>query len=282
MKRYRLALIVVSVIVAGFISPKSLLGQVTVVGESIHEQGARPGDLYTGTFLLKNESNRTQTVRLHPKRHPQVAGFSYVSRGEDSKSRSNTHWLTFSHSTVTIAPENTAAIHFEVAVPHKANGKPLAGTYWSAFEVRSMDAKPVNLSLGNMAPQAVEIATHIRESGSIDVAIGNVEMMEDYNNDLFVRADINNTGESTIRPVVWFEFYDAGGNLQDRIEGQAAQVFPGRVNIQYASVSHLQPATYEVLVLVDAGGENIYGAQYTVEWLGYGHVAQSGRSDIRQ
>ena len=96
-------------------------------------------------------------------------------------------------------------------MPHRFNGSTLAGTYWSTFAIFESDAKADALTIEPEGLRYIDLATHIRESGFVDVAISKVEVYEDENKDLFIRAEVDNTGEALLRPVTWFEIYDSGG-----------------------------------------------------------------------
>ena len=96
------------------------------------------------------------------------------------------------------------------------------------------------------------------------MTIAHVGLMEASLHAHFVQAEIHNSGELMIEPAIWFEFYDAAGNLYDRLKGQPVRIYPNGKNLQFVSVNDFDPGDYEVLLVVDAGGENIFGAQYTV------------------
>ena len=225
--------------------------QVIVAGNPVHEQSAVPGETYTGFIFLENASDTPRTVRLE--RRPGTGDI-------DSTYRSNDAWVVIEPPALEISPGETARVTYRMSIPRHIEGATPVGTYWCEILVHEDGHNtPVE-------PARVELVTHMQEPGRTDVSISDVQWIEDGSERGYVRAAVTNAGHSLIRPATWFEFYDRTGQLQDRIEAPATRIHPGHSVYQYVPVNHLDPGVYEVLVVVDAGGEHIFGAQYTVRW----------------
>jgi hypothetical protein len=77
-------------------------------------------------------------------------------------------------------------------------------------------------------------------------------------------VDLFNRGDYLATTDTWVEVYDAAGRRIDRRKGSAYRLFPGTSVRQRIELGELAPGTYEVLVLVEAGADEVFAAQYTV------------------
>lgn len=122
----------------------------------------------------------------------------------------------------------------------------------------------------------IEFASHIMRTGRAKVAFDGVKVVENEDRDLILHAGYTNTGKIMIEPEIWVEIYDTAGNLLDRMQGDPRRVYPGMTSKQSISVTHILPGTYEVLLVVDAGEDNIFGAQYTLDLTPKGIASRQG------
>ena len=127
-----------------------------------------------------------------------------------------------------------------------------------------------------MHTKPIEFASHIMRTGRAKVAFDGVRVVENEDRDLVLLAGYTNTGKVMIEPEIWVEIYDTAGNLLDRMQGDEKRLYPGMTSKQSISVTHILPGTYEVLLVVDAGEENIFGAQYTLDLTPKGIASRQG------
>jgi hypothetical protein len=127
-----------------------------------------------------------------------------------------------------------------------------------------------------------EFASHVVRTGRTIGEFGGLEVYENENRDVIVQVGFKNAGRVMIQPQILVEIYDVQGNLMERFEGDATRLYPGMSNRQQVSVSHLPADNFEVLRVVEAGEENSFGAQYTLDLKSADRVALNGKMDDRQ
>ena len=71
---------------------------------------------------------------------------------------------------------------------------------------------------------------------------------------------MDNAGEQMLIGRLWVELYDASGARVRRLEGEPKRLYPGAPARFTAELAGLQEATYKALVVVDCGGEDVFGA----------------------
>jgi len=64
---------------------------------------------------------------------------------------------------------------------------------------------------------------------------------------------------------VYLEIFDASGKSRGRIEGSKYRMYPGTCVQHEIKIPSLPPGDYTALVVVDAGGDQAFGAQYTIK-----------------
>jgi hypothetical protein len=69
-----------------------------------------------------------------------------------------------------------------------------------------------------------------------------------------------------MKPDVTVELFGANGQSRGRISGGKFRMYPGTSVRHLMSLGEIPPGTYKALVLVDAGGQDVFGAQYTLQF----------------
>ena len=67
-----------------------------------------------------------------------------------------------------------------------------------------------------------------------------------------------------MRPEVWVELFDESGDKIARKQAKSARLYPGTSVSYWMDIEGVDTGQYEALIVVDAGGENVFGAQYTI------------------
>jgi hypothetical protein len=81
-----------------------------------------------------------------------------------------------------------------------------------------------------------------------------------------LKIDIANTGEIGMRPDVYVEVFNEQGTSLGKFQGAKYRMYPGTSVRQLIDLSSVPAGTYKALVVVDAGGDDRFGAQYTLKF----------------
>jgi hypothetical protein len=146
----------------------------------------------------------------------------------------------------------------------------LSGTYWSLLMVE--DAAPsgpapddrgqpdLQVGLKSVLRYGIQIVTDIGNTGTRKVRFENARLQSAQGRCLF-SIDVENVGESWLRPVMSAELFDASGKRAGQFKGAQVRIFPGtsvRVNIDFGFV---QKGRYKAVIIADNGDEHIFGTQ---------------------
>jgi hypothetical protein len=248
--------------------------QVSVVGDLSRDEEVRPGSSIDGVILVKNDTPEIQEAKIYQ------TDYSFHFSGTNAygdpgmQPRSNARWISFSPAFVTLPPHATVAVNYTVNVPKDPGGS-LVGTYWSMVMVEGIakgspeSSQPAARSKAQMGISqtmryAIQIATTIAGTGTIDVRFVGAAMTTKDDGSRVLHADLENSGERFIRPTVYVELFDEFGLSRGRYEGSRFRMYPGTSVRQTFDLSSVPPGTYKALVVVDAGGDEAFAAQYTL------------------
>ncbi len=108
------------------------MAALSVPSTLTHERRAFPSTrIYQGVIPIMNEGEDPIIAKIS------LCDYSYHfhegTHFEEpgTHSRSNAPWISLTPSRITLAPETTAQIHYEVAVPQEEQ---LQGTYWCIID----------------------------------------------------------------------------------------------------------------------------------------------------
>lgn len=251
--------------------------QVSVIGELSQDKDVKPGDTYSGSILVRNDTNEPQQAKIYQTDYTfQFDGTnSYGEAG--TLPRSNARWIAFSPSFLTLPPQATMAVNYTVTVPKDMGGKNLVGTYWSMMMVEgvqkgsaesSLPAKDKKAQMGIMQTirYGIQIATTIANTGAKKIQFLGATIVNKQDGKPALQIDVENTGDIGMRPDMYVELFNEQGVSLGKFPGVKYRVYPGTSVRQLIDVSTVKKGTYKALVVVDAGGDDIFGAQYTVKF----------------
>ena len=249
--------------------PRAQAG-VSVIGGLTRETTVEPGKTYQGTILLQNGSDSLETVKAY---QTDYLFFSdgktiYGPPGEDD--RSNAGWITFAPSRVEVLPGGSASLHYTINVP---DDKEMLGTYWSMLMVEIIpkdspeasvteDVRPA-VGVSQVIRYGIQMVTNIGATGTREVVL-EARLVRESGKRL-LQAEVENTGQRWLRPFVWAELYDENGRNMGRLEGNRIRVYPGTAATSTIDLSDLPEGTYKALVVADGGGDDVFGATYTLK-----------------
>ena len=249
--------------------------QVSVIGELSQDKDVRPGETYDGIITVRNDTDVPQDAKIYPTDYLfRFDGTNdYGSPG--SHTRSNAKWVTFSPSYLTIPPLSTMTVNYTVTVPAAADGKPLVGTYWSMLMVEGIPKtspeasgakKKDEMGIMQTIRYGIQVASTITQTGAKKINFIDTKLITPEKGRRVLQVDIENTGEIGMRPEVYVELFDQQGVSRGKYFGTRNRLYPGTSVRQNIDLSAVQQGTYKALVVVDAGGEDIFGAQYTLKF----------------
>jgi hypothetical protein len=243
--------------------------QISVVGNTVEEHLAQPGEVYHGAVLLHNLTTMAQPVRIYQTDYMFFADGTSRFDAPGSVARSNAPWITPSTGSVILPPSGEATVAYTVRVPPSDT---LRGTYWSAIMFEGSvnvptQAQPRQIGVGSILRYAVQIATHLNEHG-VARAVFEKQRLETSSRDSTpaLAVDLRNVGERGYRPLVWIELYDSGGGLRTRVQQQRGLLYPGTSLKARFDLGKLPAGTYKAVVFADIHEDAVTAAQYTLRF----------------
>jgi hypothetical protein len=255
----------------------SVGAQVSVIGELSQDKEVKPGDTYSGAILVRNDTNEPQEAKVYQTDYTfQFDGTN--NYGEPGAlPRSNAKWVAFSPSFLKLPPQGTMTVNYTVTVPKEAGGKALIGTYWSMLMVEGIQKGSAESSLPQKDKKAqmgimqtirygIQIATTILFTGSKKIQFIGAKIVTKQDGKRALQIDVENTGEIGMRPDVSVELFNEQGTSVGKFPGVKYRIYPGTSVRQLIDVSTVPQGSYKALVVVDAGGDDVFGAQYTLKF----------------
>ena len=249
--------------------------QIALVGDLSNDRQASPGSSYEGSLTLRNDSNEPAEAKVYQTDYSFTCD-GYTEYGEPGRmARSNARWIEFKPERLVIPPHASAVLQYVVKVPQNSGVDSLRGSYWSMLMVEGLSSGSPESSLPSQNQKGmglrqnvrygVQIATHIMGTGTSSVQFSDPALVQIDSSARALGISVSNTGETWMRPDMYVELFDISGKSHGRIEGGKHRMYPGTCVRHQIKLPPLPPGEYTALVVVDAGGEQAFGAQYTVK-----------------
>lgn len=240
---------------------------VSVLGDLTHERDSARGLAYSGVIVLQNTGDEDLEVDMYQTDYR----FSSDGRndyGEPGKSpRSNASWIAFSPRHLSMPARQRAEVSYTVQVPDDSS---LTGSYWSLLMVEGVPKPTVEtpkpeqtITLKTVIRYGIQIITNIGETGTRMLKFAATRLLRDGRG-RSLQIDVENTGERWLQPVLWVELYDGKGALAGRYEAERQRVFPGTSVRFRFDLSAVPEGSYKCLAVADCGGDDLFGANYTL------------------
>ena len=242
--------------------------QIAVVGSTVEERIAAPGESYVGTVVVRNPTTEDQPVRIYQTDYLFFADGTSHFRDPATTARSNAGWITPTVRSLLVPPQSEMTVTYTVKVPVADS---LTGTYWSVIMVegapneanRSSGGRP-QVGVGSVMRYAVQVATHLQATGSRKVGFTNSKFLTNPDSTQSFELDVMNAGERAYRPALWIEVYDAEGVLRANARQERGLLYPGTSLRQLFALGKLPPGTYRAMVFADSGEDAVFASQYTI------------------
>jgi hypothetical protein len=246
-------------------APLPVRAQISVVGNSVEEKTAAPGDTYVGTIVVKNLTAETQPVRIYQSDYSFFADGTSHFDPPGSQGRSNARWITPATGSVIIPPSGEMTVAYTVRVPAINT---LHGTYWSTLMVEGAVNPPhqtgvQQLAIGTVMRYAIQVATHLNdEAGATVILEKERALTSSRDSTRSLELEVRNSSDMGYRPLIWVELYDASGALRGRVQQQRGLLYPGTSIKQTFVLGKLPPGAYKAVVFADTGDEVVFATQY--------------------
>ena len=249
-------------------APRAASAQISVVGSTVEEHTAAPGQSYEGTILVRNLTAELQRVRVYQTDYHFFADGTSHFDAAASTPRSNANWVKPSATSLIIPPNSETTVGYIITVPAVDS---LRGTYWSALMVEGAPSAPPvasakQVGLGSIVRYAVQLATHLPAPGSRKVSFSNQTLATDSAGHRVLELDVRNIGDRGYRPLVWVELYDAAGALRGRREQQRGLLYPGTSLRQRFVFDTLPAGSYKAVIFADTGDDAVFASEYKLEF----------------
>jgi len=247
--------------------------KASAVGELTRESTAQIGGTYRGTIVLRNSGEDPQELKLYQTDY--LFFCDGTNRyGEPGKlKRSNADWVTFSPRQLTTPPEGRAVVNYTVEVPED---KSLTGTYWSILMVELIGKDSpesavapedgrVRVGVRQVVRYGIQMVTHIGDTGSPKPRFIGTKLLAKKEGGRVLQVDLGNEGDRWMKPLLWVELFNEEGRSLGKFQGGQLRIFPGTSVRYQVDLSDVPEGQYKALVVGDAGGDNVFGARYSLK-----------------
>ncbi|PTA68215.1 hypothetical protein [Deinococcus arcticus] len=250
-------------VIAAFLSLGVARAQVQVTSSLVMEHAAAGSAVLEGSVTLSNPGSapvQTQ-LSLGDVRSDAKVGTAYLKPG--TLERSNTSWIKFPSTLVTVPARGKLTVPYRVQVPQNA----AAGSHWGVIFVTPVPAstgaapaRPNSLSLQQVTRYAVQVVVQV-PGGQARLKFQDPQLGRGTGG-LQLSVTLGNTGTRLAVPTTRAEIYDARGKLVQKLAGRPRRVYPGMSVLETYALTGLPAGKYQILVLADDRGADLIGARY--------------------
>ena len=134
-------------------------------------------------------------------------------------------------------------------------------------ESGSEDDEEFSVGVMQVFRYAIQMVTNIGTTGTRQLQFLQIALHKDEEegkNTRTLQIDVANPGERWLRVGCLMELYDDKGTFIAKLEGEQRRLYPEtsvRFNIDVAEVA---AGSYKALIILDGGGEDVFGGMYTL------------------
>jgi len=248
-----------------FVFAENTKANILVMNGLTHEHQAVQGEVRNGIIELKNVSQQPQSVQLYQR------DYWYSHQGENrhdtpgTLKRSNAGWININPTFVTLAPEETVTVEYEITIPAVDS---LTGTYWSVIMVEGLQppdtAATEGIRINTVIRYAVQIITHIGNSGTVNITFLRFNLSKQENG-TELAVVLENIGQRLVKPEVSIEIYDSNGTTLGVTTAESRKLYPGTSANFFLDLSHLQTGSYTGILIADCGDDYVFGSNLTLD-----------------
>jgi hypothetical protein len=105
--------------------------------------------------------------------------------------------------------------------------------------------------------------THIGATGTRALKFSQISIKTEDGKKV-LSVDAENTGERWLRGNLWIDLYDSSGSSMGRFDGGRQRMYPGTSARFMVDLSGVKNAAYKALIVVDCGGDDVFGANISL------------------
>ena len=251
--------------------PSASRAQISVRSQLSHDEFTSPGGMYEGSILIRNDTDEFQQAKIYKTDYLfQADGSNYFGEPGDLE-RSNADWIELGTSTTMVPPHDAITVNYRVNVPVST---PLEGSFWSVIMVEGVpksspesndnDDSEESLGVIQVTRYGVQVATHIEGTGGVQLEISETALTSTPENGTMLQMSVSNNGDKMVRPDVWVELYNTEGDAKGLRDGVPHRLYPGTSVKQSIKLGNLKPGSYRALVIMDAGDDEVFAAEFTL------------------
>ncbi len=249
-----------------FLAAAACGASVVVLGPLVQEHALQPGREAAGWFEIYNPQDRSQEVKIYQTDHFPQADGGTVYGEPGGLPRSNARWISYTPQRLVLPAHEKVKVNYTVRAPSDAS---LRGTYWSVLMVEAVPESSPESVLGDPSqPQvairqvlryAIQVICNVGTGGTRELKFSSIRLLQETDKRVLA-VEMENTGEQMLIGKPWTELYDSGGRLVTRLDGEPKRMYPGASGRFTMDLVGLQEVTYKALVVVDCGGDDVFGA----------------------
>jgi P pilus assembly chaperone PapD len=248
--------------------------QIAVLSDLSNDRVMQTGESATGSIQIRNETDEPQQAKIYQTDYTFQADGSNYYNPPGAHTRSNAAWITYTPSVITIAPRSTGTVSYVITVPMDSAQKKMEGSYWSVLMIEGLNKdgdestlsgkkKRKEMNISQSMRYAVQLSATILNTGKKDMDIAKTELVKDDKGKHLV-IDMKNTGTLFVRPDCYAEIYTLDGASCGKFYGSKFRLFPTTSVRNTIDLSTLTAGKYKALIVVDAGGDDVFGAEYEI------------------
>ncbi|NQT24496.1 hypothetical protein HQ585_04010 [candidate division KSB1 bacterium] len=248
--------------------PALCLSKISIEGGLTNERIVSVADSYSGAIIIRNNGTELTEVKLYQTDYLFYSDGTNQYAEPGSIKRSNADWITFSPPRLTIPPSENARVNYTINVP---SDEMLIGTYWSILMVEevplsSLELNPEEEEVGitQVLRYAIQMISNIGDTGNRMIQFINTKVIQESNRRV-LQINIENTGETILRPKVWTEFYNSEGQHVGTYEAQTKRTYPGTSIRHEIDISTVPNGAYKAIIVADCGDDALFGINYTLQ-----------------
>jgi hypothetical protein len=268
----RLRRVAIAMIVAAtalLVGATVAVAQIAVLGSTLEEHVATPGESYRGAVVIRNTTDQTQRARIYQTDYLFYADGTSRFDSAGTIARSNGSWITLASRSVSIPGNGEMTVTYEVKVPKRDS---LVGTYWSTIMIEGEKTPPPptqrtsQVGLGAILRYAVQVATHMGSTGSRTIRFSRTQVVTKPDSSRAFNVDVENIGQRAYKPALWIEVYDDKGALLANVRQERGLLYPGTSLQQTFALGKLAAGSYRAIVFADSGDDAVFASQYTLRF----------------
>jgi hypothetical protein len=253
-----------------FMASSVSYGGLSITGGLTQEKKAGIGETYNGSILIKNTFAEAQEVKIYQTDYTFFFDGSNHYDPPGQMERSNADWLAFAPRRLVIPPGDTLTVNYTVKVPNDPN---LVGTYWSMLMVEGVPKNSAESSqkklnqpgIVQVIRYGVQIVTNIGDTGERNLKFLDTKVIRE-DKARFAQVDVENAGQRWLKPALWLELYGENGSYAGKFEAGVKRIYPN-TSVRYKlDLTDLPDGSYKALLVADAGGDNVFGADYNLKF----------------